>query len=1101
MSTTYYYQGFSTDTYQSFTTDDYQAFQLTSVNTVKQFGIVINPIPAYYTSDGSGIITISGTIIPARSDTNSTTNSTGGGGGGNNSGGVGVIDGEQAEFYGVPYSVYKFMGCSVIGANLNIGYNGTPSSLSVTLVEDVESGDSFVQPLMPSLFAFSLPSGGINQPILYPSGVDLGLTDAPFYFAGICTNWGNVQQNIGGRTINVSMVDPKDILTGVQCLLGGFALSQNIGDGNPRFTGVYNIIDVFGYYNYGYESERNVYGMPWYKIQNVIENSRVTINGINFEFWFSGSAFDTPIWYRIDDNVIDLMALCQKVCQDGGADLILRAVKVDDTTAVVEIRGIQRNNLDPLTISDISGFVSVRNGITENVKIGREYRNEATSNVVVGGFRNSNYVAFPTTYTDQMHNTNGLEDYSVFPSDIKVRLFPGSASIYKSDINGGNLTLTTQNYNHKSGAIYPFWGFASLSGNDPMVEPFLPLDHLIFDRNTQNFAHLTSGIPLCRVDLKFYEVREVAHNDVFLQDDGSYDSRPFGYVSDIKVGYTGTVPTGYMRGLPLNTEVLRAALVSEIMFYETYNMYYPDVASGLRMPRANWGPMKDFLVNNNNLYISGMMTGLENLSPYFIDPLPFMGPSSVGQQISAILTSVPKNSYGQLSKASISTLSGYIVSALDQFNSIIYEQVRQYANDYCGKQFVVMLPKSNIMERMWNNLEVPTNVNKPEIEYVVDQSAYWEYVPDEFSGVGNAGASGQFTSAQENQIVRRFAGIDGRFAPMIAIDWKPSGNVCFNSNSMNRAMFQDLPTDSFRPNQIADSNPSYIFVAPASIDTPVKRPDTCIVTMPTPISFDNLDAAGFILNYNLPSGPEITGNGAQGVINYYGIIKFLQSQVMKSPDLRYIMANFGIFGEDFQTTTSRIINHWAKRIYNGWNSIYKTQFDYERVMDLKAVIIPLTSNWVRYGPWYETYDNAAGMVKVDVDENLVPWNFIRPPTSLNWDYNLNLAGEEKVIRSLAITDYVDSATITCTGFPELGIGTPFGFNSNITSITVDLGIGGIKTTYVLATYAARPGTYRKGDYDNVAKARVETRPRILDPINNNLFVTSFPQISANRFPD
>lgn len=1071
-----YYQTFISNDYQNFSLNDYQGFEV-SINTLTSSGFTVIENPSIYSKSSPG------------------------------SGDIGILN--TVDSLGNDYSVYKFLGASLLGITVNVGYNGTASSATVTLVEDKQNGDTFIQPTMPSLWAISLPSGGVGAPILYPNGFNLQPnalepTNCPFYFCGFVNQWRIIEEDVGGKTISCSIVDPREVLQGVQCILGSYALSQNIGDGNPRFTGVNNFIDCFGYYNYGFESGRNAYGMPWYNIMNVIQNSRVTINGMNFEFWFSGDAFlDVPYWYRIEDNLIDLVGLCLKVCQDGGADFIVRAVKVDPFTAVVELRGIKRANTDPLTKFDIVNFVSARSSITEHVQVGTEYRNEPTSNVVVGGLRNTNYVAWPTDYASGIHLSDfgpglALEDYSVFQPDIKLRLFSGSGTIDKADILGNDVVETTLNYNNNTGAIFPFWGYASLSGQDPLVEPFLSLEHLVFSRNDDQYASLTYNIPYCRVDLQFYPVRQVPHQDVFLDGDGDSDFRPFGYLSDIKLGYEGPNLSGYMRGLPLNTEILRAALISEEMFYFIYNMYYPEVAAGMSMRGPDWAPLNSLLLLEGS---AGTPIKIQDVDPtvYITSAYPVGG-------VIAVVSNSFADAVGKINKTHFSAaeidITAYAQGSLQQFNKIIYNEVQKYADEYCGKQFVVCLPRSETMQRIWNNLPVPTNVNRPEIEYIVDDSGFWEYVPTIFDGVGNAGASsGTFTSQQEQQIVRRFSGIDGRFTAMVAMDWHPSGNVCFSSNGLARAMFQDIPVDDFRPNQIADGNPDYVFIVP-SIEQGVKRPDLAMVTLPAVVSFDNLDIINLLPGYTPPDGARDIGADAQSVISRFGIMKFLQSQMMTSNDFRNAIETSAIDQSiSFSDCYTLLVNSWCKQIYNKMEGQYRINFDHERIMDLKSVVIPITSNWVRYGPWYSTSDDAPGMVKIDIDDSLVPWNFIRPPTSLGWDYNLNLAGEEKLTRSLQVVDYVDSAVINCAGFPEMGIGVPFGFNSNITTINIDFGIGGIKTTYNMATYAYRPGTYRKSDYDNVVKGRIDNRPKILNPINNNVFIDQFPTLSVDRYPD
>lgn len=986
-------------------------------------------------------------------------------------------------------NVYKFMGCSVVSTNVSVGFNSTPSSMNVTLVQDLDNGDSFATPVIPSVMAFSLPSGGIGAPIFVPNGTSLSPngfvpTNIYFYFCGIITGYSKSEIDIGGNTYTVNLVDPREVLSGVQCLLSGFALSQSLGTGSPRFTGVENVIDVFGYYNYGLDSNKNAYGIEWSKIKTAIEAAKVTINGIKMEFYFTGSAFTSaPSWYRLDETSIDLLGLCQKVCGDAGADFIAVARKVASDTMVVELRGVSRNNGDPLTQSDLDNFLTNRADIVESCKLGKEYRNEPTSSIVVGGMKNSNYVARPTEYLPNIHLTSGKEDYNKFPSSIKARLFGGSTIQYDADSAGNPATSGLLSLAPHIGAIFPFWGYASTSGNDPMAEPFLPLDHLVFDRDSDSYLNIMKNIPLCKVSLTDLQVRTVVHDDVFLSGDGDSDYRPFGYLEEYK--FQDTNQAGYVRGLPLNTEVLRAALASEEAFYSIYSIYYPDIADRLYFPRPNWTYLKEHV---DKIRSTSSSTKIDlhkwDVRTWIRDD------SYLQAQVSGLVANKPQ---GRLSKLDAQQqLNPLLIDGIYAYRQVIYEQVRQYANDNMGKRFIVVLPRSPIMTRIFAGQPVPTNVNKPEIEYIVDDRGYWENIPSEFDGVANTG-SGALSSDQELQIRRRFMVEDGRFLPMVAVDWKPSGNASFNSNALNRVMFQDLPVSEFRPNRIADGNPNYVFMS-CNVAQLVKRPDLALVELPAVLSFDPLDG-----NYNLASYTVPTNKIEKEIsVNHAGIVRYLWYFVKRNDNLRDAIKNAAASNSiSFDEEANKCVNAWAHQIMAFCTSSFRYFMLSERVMDLKAVIVPLTSTWVSYGPWYYTSADAQGMVKIDVDQSLVPWNFAR---SSPWYANLDQAGNEKLQRSLAVTDYVDSASITVAGFPELGLGTNFGYNSNITTISVDFGVGGVKTTYNLSTYNYRPGTYRKSDYDNIAKARVDTRPRIVDPVNTNL-IHDFGVAGTNRFAD
>lgn len=997
--------------------------------------------------------------------------------------------------------IYKFLGCTVLSVNASLGFNSTSSSLSVTLVEDSDphedlysqtlggvedldineleglpylSADNFQTPVIPSIHSFSLPSGGVGTPIYYQS-YDLNQADfyggnVPLYFCGILTSYQETKRDISGRIINVNLVDPREVLSGVQCLLSGFALSQNIGVGANRYSDVNNVIDVFGYFNYGWESGANEYGMPWYKIKQALEAVGCKIHDMTFEFYFTGDCFtDTPAWYRIEDQVIDVVSLAQRVARDGGSDLVVVARKVNANAAVVEFRGIKRENVDPLFTSEISGFITSRQDIVNYAKTGREFKNEAESSVVIGGMKNSNYVAWPSEYEEDMHlSASGTEDYNKFPHEITARLFGGSGTV----INDSAVSVLERidTFNLDSGAIFPFWGFAPSGEYYPLIEPFLSLDHMVFSYDTAYKLNFRQKIPLCKLEVEDFSVRNVFHSDVFLTGDGDPDSRPFTRLRSYK--FEADNEEGYIRGLPLNTEVLRAAMIGKDAFEATYSIYYPAIASGLEYPTPNWKSFRaqveesisiGEVVNPENFPIEGLLghsEGMQNLQAAIVDDIDTVGKVDINNA----------NIQAALGKARQ-------INGILNLQSLIYQHVRQYAIDNMGQKFLVCLPKSFIMNRIWDGLEVPTRTERPEIEYIVDDKGYWTYVPTEFDGVARS-ASGVDA---ERQIRNKFMAEDGRFYPIAVMDYKPTGNINFNSNGINSVMFQDLPTSEFRPNKIADANPSFVCIA-CNVNQLERRPDLALVQLPATCFFDPTD--GFKSTANL----DMNIADDEFLIRKGSIMKYLWRFVQKNNDLRAaIQAIATQQTSSFNTIATKFVKNWAGSLRATYGTSY---FQYsnatEPVMDLKAVIIPLKSVWMPYGPWYTEYNDAKGMVRIDVDQNLVPWNFARPSAPSGWDAALNLAGEEKVTRSLARLEYVDNANITVAGYPEFGLSSPFGYNSNISSISIDFGLGGIKTTYNLATYDAIPGTYRKSDYDNLDRARIDTRPKVQDVVNHNL---------------
>ena len=978
--------------------------------------------------------------------------------------------------------VLKFMGCTVLSINMSLGFNGTASSVSVTLVEDTVNGDKFVEPRIPSLWAISLPKGGVGAPIFVNKNEDLQPdfffpSNTPFYFSGVCTNFRKGIRDTGGQTIQVTLSDPREVLNGVQCILSGFSLSREIGTGG-RYLDVKNIIDVFGYWNNGLESDRNEYGMPWYKVIEVLSNVRVTLHVMNFEFFFDGVPFTkTPNWYRIDEQVIDIIALSQKVTEDAGADLIVVGRKVSPFDMVVELRSISRNYTNPIGLNELNRFIKARGEILESATIGREFKNEATGSIVVGGMQNSNYLALPSTWVPEMHTTDGFEDYEKFPTDIKKR-------IISQDIDGvgAGKFLDEPEYDKvKTGAIFPFWGTTPDDFAVPLVEPFLPLEHLAFDRNSEKVARVTERIPACLLETKMIRVREVPHATMFLQGDGDADLRPFAYVKDYVI--SAATPLGYIRGIPLNTEVLRGALISEEAFYNLYSLYYPDVADSLGFPRPDWTAVDKAMRQS-------AVKGRPDLRNVRIEEFLYK-PTTITELAHAL----PRDIEGKVQKSVWDEISlqTKFISILEQFRTIIYEQVHEYATEHIGRRFIVTLPRSAIMERIWAGLPVPTRPERPEIEYMVADRGYWKDVPAEFDGILTSGdPNNPYGINEEEQIRRRFMAEDGRFYPMAVIEWRPKGNINFNSNGTNRAMFQDLPASEFRPNRIAEGNPTFVFSS-CSVNQLVKRPDLALLELPAALSFDPT------VGINMFDKNRTEKLDDEFIATKSGIMKYFWYLYTKDKFFKTIMESAavsnGISADDY---ARKVFKVWANRLYKDKNFLYQAEYSTEILMDLKGVVIPLTSNWMAYGPYYPTYDQAKGMVKIQVDESLVPWNFERPVGS-PWYENLDAAGLERMERSLSPVDFLDNASMTVAGFPEIGPAQAVGYNSNLTGITVDFGIGGVKTTYNFSTYAARPGTYRKSEYDNVSRARIDTRERLPETVNENIVHTVFTPQERNRY--
>ncbi len=131
-----------------------------------------------------------------------------------------------------------------------------------------------------------------------------------------------------------------------------------------------------------------------------------------------------------------------------------------------------------------------------------------------------------------------------------------------------------------------------------------------------------------------------------------------------------------------------------------------------------------------------------------------------------------------------------------------------------------------------------------------------------------------------------------------------------------------------------------------------------------------------------------------------------------------------------------------------------------------SLAIPLKSNVLTYGPWYD--EGAFGKVSFRYDESLTPWQY--------GDYaTMNLAGLSNV--SNAITHMVEgeTGTIDKVGLPAYGLADLLqGTGPNITNIDVSYGSQGITTSYGMRTFSPAYGIFSKQNADRIKRLGTQT---------------------------
>lgn len=142
----------------------------------------------------------------------------------------------------------------------------------------------------------------------------------------------------------------------------------------------------------------------------------------------------------------------------------------------------------------------------------------------------------------------------------------------------------------------------------------------------------------------------------------------------------------------------------------------------------------------------------------------------------------------------------------------------------------------------------------------------------------------------------------------------------------------------------------------------------------------------------------------------------------------------------------------------------------------EGAVIPLKSNVYRYGPYYHVTDpDDGGGIDVIIEENLAPWNFIKPnDTTFPSDYPycaMDKFGKELAQLTTKGLQKLEKGRVTVVGLPCYNIGSglnTIGYDLNkevgptlLTDISVEYGSGGFNTTYNFSTYSPRLGKSEK----------------------------------------
>jgi hypothetical protein len=255
------------------------------------------------------------------------------------------------------FTQQSFLGASVRNFNSHIGWGGSASTLSVELVEDPVLNQSF-----------SKPTPG--SPVLFEYN--------NWTFGGIVQSWKQTNAQDGNSTFSIEVVDPREMLNGVQLILDSYTGSV---------YNVPNMYNLFGYIesNLGFGSAGvNEGGMPWQLVRSSFLSLQTTspIKLSTTSMYVDLSNLpNVSNFYRVSGPVISLMDFISDVCEAGGCDFFFRLLYVNNVPNLI-LYTINRS-YTPV----VGAIASFLNSLSSYNKAdhGLEYRNETNNKFLIGG--------------------------------------------------------------------------------------------------------------------------------------------------------------------------------------------------------------------------------------------------------------------------------------------------------------------------------------------------------------------------------------------------------------------------------------------------------------------------------------------------------------------------------------------------------------------------------------------------------------------------------------------------------------------------------------------------------------------------------------------
>jgi len=328
-----------------------------------------------------------------------------------------------------PLAYQRFLNCDVKGFNLNLGFGGAETTMTMDLVESVV-GNPPAHKANETLANFrdrcnTLIDDSACAQLRYSGQLGSVYTficndvngSKVFEFAGLLSDH-DIKLDSNGRTISIRMTDGRSALENVQLIIGNnysrnyiYDIESN-GDGSSANVlnilfeiekGVTNSVDLQGINGLGAFTKCDYFMDSGYDEDGIpatyvlgqfmsstrymtlpLSNQKVRINVDNI---FSNAITRAP-YMRVNDTSISLMGLLQQVCEEMAGELVINmvhtAADINGVDFEIVATFIDRSAATTANTTPLGDYLATTFPAYKSLSYGQESAYDATQNIVFG---------------------------------------------------------------------------------------------------------------------------------------------------------------------------------------------------------------------------------------------------------------------------------------------------------------------------------------------------------------------------------------------------------------------------------------------------------------------------------------------------------------------------------------------------------------------------------------------------------------------------------------------------------------------------------------------------------------------------------------------